>query len=263
MLPLTVARKSRSYVPQLVALLRVSAAQLVRAPTRHGQPAAAHRLGRDVALLATIGGAGVVALMLSVDAIAIASMPPRGSPQVWPARALTDFGKATYVILALILALAGIVLAAPLLRRATRAGLLRLGTKVQYLLFAVAFSNLPAEALKYLAGRGRPFVDGKGDVFRFVPFAGTDAYSSFPSAHAVTSFALAFAVGSLWPRAGIAIWVYALLIGATRLLLLAHHPSDVAAGAIIGVIGAMVVRYWFARRELGFAVRSEGEIVPL
>jgi len=44
---------------------------------------------------------------------------------------------------------------------------------------------------------------------------------------------------------------------------LAHHPSDVVAGALIGVIGAMVVRYWFAARRLAFTIRRDGAIVPL
>ena len=57
--------------------------------------------------------------------------------------------------------------------------------------------------------------------------------------------------------------VYALVILATRLVLLAHHPSDVVAGALIGVIGAMFVRYWFAARRLGFAIHRDGTIVPL
>jgi undecaprenyl-diphosphatase len=57
--------------------------------------------------------------------------------------------------------------------------------------------------------------------------------------------------------------VYAMLIAASRLVLLAHHPSDVIAGAVIGVVGAMSVRYWFAARRLGFAIRRGGEIVPL
>ena len=56
---------------------------------------------------------------------------------------------------------------------------------------------------------------------------------------------------------------YAMLIGATRLVLLAHHPSDVFAGAVLGVIGAMSVRYWFAARRLGFAIHRDGAIVPL
>jgi hypothetical protein len=32
---------------------------------------------------------------------------------------------------------------------------------------------------------------------------------------------------------------------------------------VIGVAGAMAVRYWFAVRHLGFAVHANGEIVPL
>ena len=56
---------------------------------------------------------------------------------------------------------------------------------------------------------------------------------------------------------------YAIIIAATRLVLLAHHPSDVVAGALLGIIGAMFVRYWFAARRLGFAIHHDGTIVPL
>jgi hypothetical protein len=37
----------------------------------------------------------------------------------------------------------------------------------------------------------------------------------------------------------------------------------VVAGAVIGVIGAMFMRYWFAARDLGFAIGPDGAIVPL
>jgi membrane-associated phospholipid phosphatase len=74
---------------------------------------------------------------------------------------------------------------------------------------------------------------------------------------------LAFAVSAVWPRARVGMYLYAVLIAITRLLLLAHHPSDVVAGALIGVIGAMFVRYWFAARGLGFAIRPDGAIVAL
>ena len=56
--------------------------------------------------------------------------------------------------------------------------------------------------------------------------------------------------------------VYAVLIIATRLVLLAHHPSDVTAGAVFGIIGAMAVRYWFAARGIGFGVSHDGAILP-
>ena len=70
------------------------------------------------------------------------------------------------------------------------------------------------------------------------------------------------AVAAVWPRMRGLIIAYALLIAFTRLVLLAHHPSDVVAGAAIGLIGAMCVRYWLAVRGLGFAVGDGGVISP-
>jgi membrane-associated phospholipid phosphatase len=128
---------------------------------------------------------------------------------------------------------------------------------------SVALSVFVAEILKYLIGRGRPFVGGKANPFNFIPFEGTGAYASLPSGHAVTAFALAFAVSALWPRLRVFMFTYAIVILLTRLVLLAHHPSDVVAGALVGMVGAMAVRYWFAARRLGFAIRADGTIVPL
>jgi len=122
---------------------------------------------------------------------------------------------------------------------------------------------LTGEVIKWAVGRGRPFVGGEANAFNFAHFNGAEAYASFPSGHAVTSFALAFAVSAVWPQARVVMIVYAVLIAISRLVLLAHHPSDVVAGALIGVIGAMIVRYWFAARRLGFAIRRDGAIVPL
>ena len=56
--------------------------------------------------------------------------------------------------------------------------------------------------------------------------------------------------------------LYAVTIAMTRLVLLAHHPSDVVAGAVIGVVGAICVRHWFAARKLGFVIGPNGEIAP-
>jgi undecaprenyl-diphosphatase len=135
--------------------------------------------------------------------------------------------------------------------------------RLQFVFFALLAPLFAGEMMKWVVGRGRPFVGGHANPFNFAPFAGTEAYASFPSAHAITAFALAFAVSALWPRARAAMIVYALLIAASRLVLLAHHPSDVVAGALVGVVGAMAVRYWFAARRLGFAIHRDGRIVPL
>ena len=214
-------------------------------------------------MLTAIFGASIIALMVFLDAQEIALMPPRGSPDLWPVRILTDFGKDEYVLLLLAVMLIVIAFTSPALATAARARCLHFGTRVQYLFLAVLVPVLTAEAIKWAVGRGRPFVGGKANAFNFVPFNGTEAYYSFPSAHAVTGFALAFAVGALWPWARPIMLVYAVMIAASRLVLLAHHPSDVVAGALVGIIGAMAVRYWFAARQLGFAIHSDGKIVPL
>jgi membrane-associated phospholipid phosphatase len=257
------ALESRGYVVQLSTLLRLSVAQLVRAPTHARRSVAARRLGRDALLLVGLGAVLAVALMFGFDTTEIALMPPRGSPDVWWARAVTDFGKDAYVLWALLAGLVLTVLALPLLHGASRARLLRLGTHLEYIFVAVLCANLVTEGLKYAIGRGRPFVGGKANAFNFEPFAGSEAYFSLPSAHAVTAFALAFAVGAIWPRLQLIMFAYALLIAATRLVLLAHHPSDVVAGAVIGVLVSVAIRYWFAARRLGFAIRNDGQIVPI
>jgi membrane-associated phospholipid phosphatase len=253
--------ESPSYLARLAALLRHSLVQLARAPSHPRHKQAASKLGHQLLLLSAFLGTCIVGLMIALDAREIALMPPRGTPALWPVRILTDFGKDAYVLYLLMAVLVVIVLVGPLLRGTTRSRLLGLGTRVQYVFLAVLFPVLVTEIVKWVAGRGRPFVGGKANPFNFVPFAGTEAYFSFPSAHAVTGFALAFAVGAVWPRARPLMFAYAVLIAASRLVLLAHHPSDVVAGALIGVAGAMVVRYWFAARQVGFEIYNDGKIV--
>ena len=252
-----------NYFSDVLALLRRSLAQLLRPPLQPRRAAAARRLARQLLPLSVIVAAVIVALIWAVDLKEIGLMPSRGTASLWPVRILTDFGKAANVLWPLGAALAIVALLAPRWPQSVRSGLLRLGTRLEFLFFAVLVPVLAGEVIKWIVGRGRPFVGGEAHAFYFRPFAATEAYASFPSAHAITSCALALAISALWPRARVAMVVYAVLICASRLVLLAHHPSDVVAGALIGVVGAMLVRYWFAARGLGFAIALDGAIAPL
>jgi membrane-associated phospholipid phosphatase len=258
-----VTGESSNYVSRLLGLVWLSLTQLVRPPSHSRRAEAARRSARHVLLLVAILGAAVIALMYALDVTEIGLMPPRGTAGLWPVRILTDFGKSAYVLWLVAGMLFAIAIVSPRLRGTSQSLLLSLGTRLQFVFFAVLTPVLVGEVIKWMVGRGRPFVGGEANAFNFAHFAGTEAYASFPSGHAVTSFALAFAVSAIWPRARAAMAIYAILIAATRLVLLAHHPSDVVAGALIGIIGAMFVRYWFAARRLGFAIRRDGTIVPL
>jgi undecaprenyl-diphosphatase len=254
---------SSNYFSELFAVVRISLAQLVRPPSHSRRAEAARRSARHALLLTATTGAVIIALMYALDTREIGLMPPRGTASLWPVRILTDFGKSAYVLGFLAALLFAVAIMTPRVRGTSRSLLLGFGTRLQFVFFAVLVPVLVGEVIKWVVGRGRPFAGGEANAFNFSHFAGTETYASFPSGHAIASFALALAVSAVWPRARAAMIVYAVLIAISRLVLLAHHPSDVVAGALIGVIGAMAVRYWFAARRLGFAIRRDGAIVPL
>jgi undecaprenyl-diphosphatase len=256
------APESASYFARLATLALSPITQLLRPSSDPQTGDARRRLLRQAAVLIAAGAVVVAALMLWVDVPEIKLMPPRGAPSLWPVRILTDFGKAAVVLWSIAGLLIVVTLVAPGVRDALRPRLVRLSTELQYLFLAVLVPILAGEVIKWIVGRGRPFVGGKADAFHFSHFAGTSAYASFPSAHAITSVALAFAISALWPRLRVPMIVYALLIIATRLVLLAHHPSDVVVGALFAAIGAMAVTYWFASRRLLFAIGHDGAILP-
>jgi membrane-associated phospholipid phosphatase len=259
----SVVGESQNYASRFVKLAWLSLTQLVRSPSHSRRAEAARRAARHVLWLSAGLGAAIIVLMYAIDAWEIAQMPKRGTPSLWWVRILTDFGKDEYVLAVLAGLLVAVAIVSPALRGIQRSLLLGLGTRLQFIFCAVAVPNLVTEVLKYSVGRGRPFVGGEANAFHFSHFAGNPAYYSFPSGHATTAFALAFAVSVVWPKARVAMAVYAIVIAATRLVLVAHHPSDVVAGALVGIVGAMFVRYWFAARRLGFAIQRDGNIVSL
>lgn len=78
--------------------------------------------------------------------------------------------------------------------------------------------------LKYLVNRQRP--DG--------PCSRWD--SSFPSGHTTFSFTQAFITAHHYPKFKIPVFTYATVVGISRIYLKKHYPSDVIAGALLGIL---------------------------
>ncbi|MEU9144114.1 phosphatase PAP2 family protein [Streptomyces sp. NPDC048349] len=66
--------------------------------------------------------------------------------------------------------------------------------------------------------------------------------SSFPSGHTAAAAAFTAAVAPSWPWAGAACAVPTVMVALQRVHSGAHYPSDVAAGAAIGLAAAALVR---------------------
>src|SRR5262249_47020131 len=86
----------------------------------------------------------------------------------------------------------------------------------------VAASYVISTAIKYVVRRPRP-----DDLPPLMP---TRTQLSFPSSHAVTSFAAARAFGEP------ALYAIAVPMALSRMYLGVHYPSDVVAGAALGTV---------------------------
>src|SRR6266446_6142396 len=114
----------------------------------------------------------------------------------------------------------------------------RLGTE------AVIDATLVAEALKLATNRERP--DEGNGTGGFWPH-GTRTFSdSFPSGHAIGSWALARVIAAEYPNkpTKIGVYAFATAISVSRVTSLKHFPSDALVGSVFGyLIGGYVVRH--------------------
>ena len=132
--------------------------------------------------------------------------------------------------------------------------------RLEFVFFAIGIPALTVSIVKRLIGRARPSDWGP---FHYVPFSWHPGSAAMPSGHSTAAFAAAFAIGAIWPRARLPMWIYAGIIAASRVAVHAHFPSDVIAGAFVGIFGAILVRNWFAARRLAFVQGADGKVRPL
>jgi undecaprenyl-diphosphatase len=86
--------------------------------------------------------------------------------------------------------------------------------------------------------RRRPFVQ----IVRALVIGKKPGSWSFPSGHTASSFASAWALSTVWPKASPAFFAIAAIVGASRVYVGAHYPGDVASGAATGIVFSEIIR---------------------
>lgn len=234
-------------------------AMLARPPRlhpRHPWMPAPQRL----AIVTAVSIALFVLCMIFIDAAAINAVARLPRWVIWAFDAITDFGKSGWFLWPLGILFLAIAAPPQILPRMAQLVLAALAVRVGFLFVAIGVPSLFATIVKRMIGRARPLVTGIADPYVFSPFVWQAAYAGLPSGHVTTAFAVLVACGTLWPRARTILWIYALLIAVSRVVVNAHYPSDVLAGALVGAVGALMVRRWFALRTLGFSLGPDGGI---
>jgi membrane-associated phospholipid phosphatase len=239
---------------ELIAVLALPA----RAPRRRtGAPMLSVA---QVALALVVAAAFIGGAMLALDGWALAQQK---RVPIWVIdlfNEITDYGRSGWFLWPFgILILALTVLAATT-QSFARLTIVALIVRLEFIFVAIALPGLAVTIVKRLIGRVRPSVVGP---FAYVPLSWRPDYASMPSGHATTAFAAAVALGAIWPRARPLLWLYALVIAASRIIIAAHYPSDVIAGACVGGFTALIIRNYFAARRLGFAAAPDGTVHAL
>jgi len=121
-----------------------------------------------------------------------------------------------------------------------------------YICICVAIAIIIGDGFKYLLGRHRPVMLFDHNLYGLHFFSSEWALNSTPSGHTIRAFSLLTALSMLYRRFTVFFISIALLIGASRVAVTAHYPSDVLFGAFIGIFTAVWTYQYFFDKDNDF-----------
>lgn len=106
------------------------------------------------------------------------------------------------------------------------------------LLIGLLSTGIMVQVMKHFIGRARPRLT---DNLIFIGPSFKEGYDSFPSGHTALMFCLAHILSRHFPRYRLMFYLSALIVAFERVEDLAHFPSDILAGALIGTLIAKLL----------------------
>ncbi|WP_297520708.1 phosphatase PAP2 family protein [uncultured Clostridium sp.] len=116
--------------------------------------------------------------------------------------------------------------------------------KVGFMIFFASSINLVlVEFFKHIVKEPRPFLTHP-ELLNSVIGVAPHSYS-FPSGHASAAFVGAFILAYYFKKWAIPVYLLAIAIAVSRPFLLVHYPTDVIAGAIIGIVSSILAFFFY------------------
>ena len=140
--------------------------------------------------------------------------------------------------------------------RFTRERLTVLAQRAVFFLLTIAISGIAVQVLKHVIGRARPKLIEQWGTLSLHPFTWPNNYASFPSGHTTSAFAAATALSLMVPPLRWPMFLCAIAIGLSRIVVGAHYPSDVLAGAALGTVVTLLLARNMVRRGLRLFPRT-------
>jgi len=124
-------------------------------------------------------------------------------------------------------------------------------------LAAFAVSGAAVSILKVVSHRPRPWVAAP-QPHSLASCLRMSSFQSFPSGESATTFAVAALLGYRFPALRIPLLAVAAVVAAARVLVGAHHPSDVWAAAMLGLGVARLVESYARKQAAQKTARDDG-----
>jgi membrane-associated phospholipid phosphatase len=204
----------------------------------------------------------IVVMMLTLDPFERMLAAEENAWVITTGRLITNLGNSGYYLVPLGV---GLILL-PLLRPGCgriEAGLRQIWLRLAFAVSAITATGLAATLIKHVVGRVRPNHVLNHPVIDFEPFSFQASFASLPSGHS-TTIATVAALCFLFLGRRVMPYVLPLVLAvmASRVMVSAHFPADVVAGALMG--WALTIGYgrFVARRGLVFHETRSGALVP-
>jgi len=108
--------------------------------------------------------------------------------------------------------------------------------------------------------RPRPYMD-LTPVHKLIHMSAAENLQSFPSGHALFFFALSAVIYSFNKKIGIFFLACSTLMSIARIFIGVHWPSDILAGAILGIIIGVIIKWVYTnyKNSVGWRFFLEGQ----